>query len=342
MLLCLGAITTAAVAVNLGWSCRPATIAKAVPTAATDRIRRRRLRQRRHSASNPDRAFASGQGRSRTRLGSDGARLRSLTRRHLARQSSDSYEACRQSTISYERMQVVTTPIRPAAAASEGGVARRASIGWWRRFGRGESLAARAGRPARESRRPRRRAPGRGWPGLVEDAALAPGRPALWAPLPLGSNRPWSWTCWRSRSAPCSWHACGAELRAARVRSPPVPVWLAGVLIGGALGWAWLQTVASRLAGASGLELDGGVRPRGGPASQHRSGRGTRGDLAVPELRRRLLVVLCARPRPRRRPPPPHGDPDHRRGYAVWGLVRSLCRDRASCSGTSGAPIRTT
>ena len=67
----------------------------------------------------------------------------------------------------------------------------------------------------------------------------------LWAPLPLGSNRPWSWTLLAVAVGVLLLAWCGAELRRPEVRSLPVPVWLAGVLIGGALGWAWIQTVPS-------------------------------------------------------------------------------------------------
>jgi O-antigen ligase len=38
---------------------------------------------------------------------------------------------------------------------------------------------------------------------------------------------------------------CGAELRRPHIRSVPAPIWLAGMLIGGALGWAWVQTIPS-------------------------------------------------------------------------------------------------
>ena len=68
----------------------------------------------------------------------------------------------------------------------------------------------------------------------------------LWAPLPLGSNRPWSWTLLTVAVGVLLLAWCGAELRRPRVRSLPAPpVWLAGVLIGGALGWAWIQTLPS-------------------------------------------------------------------------------------------------
>jgi O-antigen ligase len=142
-------------------------------------------------------------------------------------------------------MQVVTTPNRPARAAFEGGVARRASLGWWRRFGRGESLTARTGRPGGS----------RGGLGVELPDVAGPGswttlRGLLvgllfWAPLPLGSNRPWAWTVLAVAVGALLLAWCGAELRQPRVRSLPVPLRLAGVLIGGALGWAWMQTVAS-------------------------------------------------------------------------------------------------
>jgi O-antigen ligase len=64
----------------------------------------------------------------------------------------------------------------------------------------------------------------------------------LWAPLPLGSNRPWSWTLLALAVGVLLLAWCGAELRRPRVRSLPAPVWLAGGLIGGVLGWAWIQT----------------------------------------------------------------------------------------------------
>jgi hypothetical protein len=142
-------------------------------------------------------------------------------------------------------MQVVATPNRAARAASEGGVEGRAPIGWWRRSGRGESFPARTGRP-------------RGSPGgrglELPDLACSGWWTTLrgllvgllfWAPLPLGSNRPWSWTVLAVAVGALLLAWCGAELRQPRLRSLPVPVGLAGVLIGCALGWAWIQTIAS-------------------------------------------------------------------------------------------------
>jgi hypothetical protein len=67
----------------------------------------------------------------------------------------------------------------------------------------------------------------------------------FWAPLPLGSNRPWAWTVLAVAVGALLLAWCGEELRQPRLRSVPVPLRVAGVLIGGALGWAWMQTVAS-------------------------------------------------------------------------------------------------
>jgi O-antigen ligase len=67
----------------------------------------------------------------------------------------------------------------------------------------------------------------------------------LWAPLPLGSNRPWSWAVLAAAIGVVLLMWSCAELYRPRVRPVPIPVWVAGALIGGALGWAWLQTLPS-------------------------------------------------------------------------------------------------
>ena len=61
----------------------------------------------------------------------------------------------------------------------------------------------------------------------------------------LAATAPGRGPCWRSQWAPCSWHGVARSCARPRLRSLPVPVGLAGVLIGGALGWAWMQTIAS-------------------------------------------------------------------------------------------------
>lgn len=142
----------------------------------------------------------------------------------------------------------VATPKRPARAAFDEASSRageRPPTGRRGRFGPGESRVARTDRP-----------PGSAgtFGGALADAPGSGSWTTLhgllvgvlfWAPLPLGSNRPWSWTLLAVAVGVLLLAWCGAELCRPQRRSLPVPVWLAGVLIGGALGWAWTQTVAS-------------------------------------------------------------------------------------------------
>ena len=144
----------------------------------------------------------------------------------------------------------------------------------------------------------------------------------LWAPLPLGSNRPWSWTVLAVAVGALLLAWCGAELRRPQIRSLPVPVWLAGMLIGGALGWAWFQTLPSgRLAHpvwswaaayAPGTAPRPGVDPFAGREALLRflsyAGVFWLGFALAREgsAARRLLVAIVAIVA----------------AYAVWGLVR--------------------
>jgi len=144
----------------------------------------------------------------------------------------------------------------------------------------------------------------------------------LWAPLPLGSNRPWSWTVLAVAIGALLLAWCGAELRRPQVRSLPVPVWLAGVLIGGALGWAWIQTLPSGRLGhpvwSWAAEYGQGTSPR--PSVDPSAGRDAllrflsyagvfwlglalaRDGGAARRLLGAILAIVVA--------------------YAVWGLVR--------------------
>ena len=66
----------------------------------------------------------------------------------------------------------------------------------------------------------------------------------FWAPLPLGSNRPWSWSLLAVSVGLSVLAWCVLEVRRPRTRSLPAPIWLAAGLIGGAMGWACAQTVS--------------------------------------------------------------------------------------------------
>jgi O-antigen ligase len=220
-------------------------------------------------------------------------------------------------------MQVATPRHRVRAAADEalGGAGERALIEKPAESRRRGARPAPSGRPGCGSGTSGALAGARGSGSSTMLRALLVGL-LFWAPLPLGSNRPWSWSLLTVAVGGLLLAWCGAELRRPRIRSLPVPIWLAGALIGGALGWAWVQTVpSSSLAHpvwSWAAEIGTGARPR--PSVDPAAGR----EAILRFLNYVGVFWLCfalARERT-----------DARRllsailtiavAYAVWGLVR--------------------
>src|SRR5919106_6042337 len=62
-----------------------------------------------------------------------------------------------------------------------------------------------------------------------------------WAPLPLASHRPWSWTLLAVITGGLLLLWWLASLLAAWPVRVPAAVWLAGALFGAVLVWSWVQ-----------------------------------------------------------------------------------------------------